>query len=79
MVLTLVLICGPGLGEPLTSLHTTRDGARTRLAERAEALLVDRLGYVPTQLQAEPSVTQLVDALAGIGLTASVEELPVAA
>lgn len=80
MLLTLVLVRGPGLGEPLASLHATRAGARIHLAERAAALFLDRLGYVPTRLQqSEPSVTELVDALLGIGLTATVEDLPVAA
>lgn len=79
MFVTLVLVCGPGLGEPLASLHATRAGARAHLGERAEQLLVDRQGYVPTRLQrSTPSVTELVDALAGIGLTATVEDLPVA-
>ena len=77
MHLTLVLVYGPGLGEPLTSLHATRAGARAHLAHLAGELLVDRLGYVPARLQADPTVTQLVDALTGIGLTAAVEDLPV--
>lgn len=79
MTVTLVLVTGPGLGEPLTSLHATRAGARTRLRELAGELLADRLGYVPARLQDAPSVRQLVDALTGVGLTAAVEDLPVAA
>ena len=75
---TLVLVTGSGLGEPLASLHATRDGAHDRLAERARALLADRLGYVPTRLQAAtPPLVDLVDALTGIGLTATVEDLPI--
>lgn len=77
-MVTLVLVLGPGLGEPLASLHATRDGARARLTERAEELLVDRLGYLPARLQGAPSIPQLVDELYGAGLTAVVEDLPVA-
>ena len=75
---TVVLVLGPGVGEPLVSLHAHRDGAHAALAERARTLLADRLGYVPTRLQAAtPPLVDLVDALAGIGLTATVEDLPV--
>ena len=76
--LTHVLVLGPGLGEPLVSLHASRAGAHDRLAASARTLLADRIGYVPTRLQAAtPPLVDLVDALTGIGLTATVEDLPI--
>lgn len=81
MTVLLVLVFGPGLGEPLTSLHTTTAGARAALVDHARALLADRLGYVPSRVQVPllPALGDLVDELAGIGLTAIVDELSVAA
>ena len=80
MTVFLVLVLGSGLAEPLASLHATPAGAQHRLAGHARALLADRLGYVPTQLQTQlPDLVDLVDELAGIGLTAVIEHLTVTA
>lgn len=77
--MVLVLIHGRGLAEPMATLHATRAGARARLLIDAAALLFDRQGYVPARLRGGgvPSVADLVDALADVGLTAAVDDLPV--